>query len=84
MHLQQLYFLPSLKYVFSSDWLMIVAFIASIVLLIALHIKRRESPTNLILLAGFVSRKLLLITYVHIIYLFLDRLLYKPILLASW
>lgn len=34
---------------------MIVAFIASIVLLIALHIKRKESPTNLILLAGFVS-----------------------------
>lgn len=30
-------------------------FLGSIALLLALHIKRKESPTNLILLAAFVS-----------------------------
>lgn len=44
---------PIKSFIHTNDWLMIVAFIASIVLLIALHIKRKESPTNLILLAGF-------------------------------
>jgi hypothetical protein len=32
-----------------------LAFILSMVLLVALHIKRKESPANLILLAAFVS-----------------------------
>ncbi|CAH0557260.1 unnamed protein product [Brassicogethes aeneus] len=47
-------FTPQIKeYVHSNDWMMLVSFILSIGLLIGLHIKRRESPTNLILLAGF-------------------------------
>lgn len=41
--------------IYFSDWMMMISFFASIILLIPLHIKRRESPTNLILLAAFVS-----------------------------
>lgn len=32
-----------------------LSFFAGIIILIPLHIKRRESPTNLILLTAFVS-----------------------------
>ena len=39
----------------SNSWLILLAFILSMGLLIALHIKRKESPMNLILLASFVS-----------------------------
>ena len=39
----------------SNPWLILVAFVLSMVLLVALHIKRKETPINLILLASFVS-----------------------------
>jgi len=38
----------------SNPWLIMVAFILSIGLLVALQTKRKETPTNLILLAAFV------------------------------
>ncbi|XP_034254206.1 protein lifeguard 4-like [Thrips palmi] len=47
-------FEPHVKgFIKTNDWLVSMSFIASIVILIALHIKRRETPTNLILLAAF-------------------------------
>ncbi|KAJ8961290.1 hypothetical protein NQ318_008975 [Aromia moschata] len=47
-------FTPPIKsFVHTNDWMMLVTFLGSMVLLIALHVKRRESPTNLILLAAF-------------------------------
>ena len=47
---------PQVKgFVHENPWLLMVAFILSMGLLIALHVKRRETPVNLILLAGFVS-----------------------------
>ena len=47
---------PEIKgFVHSNPWLIMVNFILSIGFLIGLHIKRRETPVNLILLAGFVS-----------------------------
>jgi hypothetical protein len=43
-------------FVVFSDWMITVAFILNIKgLLIALHFKRRETPTNFILLTAFVS-----------------------------
>lgn len=36
--------------------MMIIAFVGSLILLFALHIKRRETPINFILLAAFVSK----------------------------
>ena len=48
---------PQIKgLIHDNPWLLMVAFILSIGLLIGLHVKRRESPINLILLAGFVSK----------------------------
>lgn len=41
------------SFIHTNDWLMSCAFLLSIVILVALHIKKRESPTNLILLAAF-------------------------------
>ena len=47
---------PEIKgFVHSNPWLIMVNFILSIGFLIGLHIKRRETPLNLILLAAFVS-----------------------------
>ncbi|XP_018567206.1 protein lifeguard 4-like [Anoplophora glabripennis] len=47
-------FTPPIKdFVHSNDWILMPTFLGSIALLLALHIKRRESPTNLILLAAF-------------------------------
>lgn len=47
-------FTPVIKeFVHNNPWLLMVAFVASIGLLIALHIKRKETPINLILLAAF-------------------------------
>ncbi|XP_060518735.1 protein lifeguard 4-like [Cylas formicarius] len=47
-------FTPPIKsFVHNNDWMLMVTFIGSIALLIGLHVKRRESPTNLILLAAF-------------------------------
>lgn len=40
---------------FFSDWLVLVCMISSIGVLVALHIKRKETPTNFILLTIFVS-----------------------------
>ena len=51
-------FNPAVKgLIHSNPWLIMVAFILSLVLLVALHIKRKEAPLNLILLAAFVSFK---------------------------
>jgi len=47
-------FTPGVKeLVQANSWLLLPAFILSFALLIALHIKRKETPTNFILLAGF-------------------------------
>ncbi|KAJ8915619.1 hypothetical protein NQ315_003403 [Exocentrus adspersus] len=47
-------FAPPIKsFVQTNDWMMMPTFLGSIALLLALHIKRKESPTNLILLAAF-------------------------------
>lgn len=47
-------FTPIIRfYIHNNEWLMSVAFIASLGLIIALHIKRRETPLNFILLALF-------------------------------
>ncbi|XP_066141408.1 protein lifeguard 4-like [Euwallacea fornicatus] len=47
-------FTPPIKgFVQTNDWMMIVSFFASIILLIPLHIKRKESPANFILLTLF-------------------------------
>lgn len=45
-----------LLFLLSSDWMMMITFFGSLGLLFALHIKRKESPTNLILLAAFVRK----------------------------
>ncbi|XP_049778879.1 protein lifeguard 4-like [Schistocerca nitens] len=39
--------------VHNNDWLLSIAFILSLVILVALHIKKRETPTNFILLGCF-------------------------------
>merc|ERR1712012_594953 len=47
-------FTPQIKgFVHENPWMLLLAFVASVGLLMALHIKRRESPVNLILLAAF-------------------------------
>ncbi|KAF2902510.1 hypothetical protein ILUMI_03672 [Ignelater luminosus] len=47
-------FTPQIKeFIHTNDWMMFVAMFGSIGLIIALHIKRRETPTNFILLAAF-------------------------------
>ncbi|XP_066253852.1 protein lifeguard 4-like [Euwallacea similis] len=47
-------FTPPIKgFVQTNDWMMMLSFFASIILLIALHIKRKESPANFILLTAF-------------------------------
>ncbi|KAL1491365.1 hypothetical protein ABEB36_011973 [Hypothenemus hampei] len=47
-------FTPPIKgFVQTNDWMMLLSFFASIGLLIALHIKRKQSPTNFILLVAF-------------------------------
>ncbi|XP_050306717.1 protein lifeguard 4-like [Anthonomus grandis grandis] len=47
-------FTPPIKgFVQTNDWMMMLSFLASIFILIPLHIKRREYPTNFILLAAF-------------------------------
>ena len=49
-------FTPQIKgFVHENPWMLLLAFVASMGLLLALHVKRRESPVNLILLAAFVS-----------------------------
>ena len=50
---------PTLKnFLHSNPWLVMVAFIASFGLLLALQIKRNETPINFILLTAFVSFKI--------------------------
>ena len=50
-------FTPALKdAIHANPWLVMVAFFLALGLLLALHIKRRETPTNFILLAAFVRR----------------------------
>nr|XP_023024494.1 protein lifeguard 4-like [Leptinotarsa decemlineata] len=44
---------PIRSFVQSNDWMMLVTFFGSIALLLALHVKRRESPANFILLTAF-------------------------------
>eukprot|EP00095_Tigriopus_kingsejongensis_P002160 maker-scaffold248_size238799-snap-gene-1.34 protein:Tk02160 transcript:maker-scaffold248_size238799-snap-gene-1.34-mRNA-1 annotation:"transmembrane bax inhibitor motif-containing protein 4" len=47
-------FTPVIKeFVHNNPWMLMVAFIASFGLLMALFVKRKETPTNLILLAAF-------------------------------
>ncbi|RZB41020.1 lifeguard 4 [Asbolus verrucosus] len=47
-------FTPQIKsFVQTNDWMMFIPMFGSFILLFALHIKRRETPTNLILLAAF-------------------------------
>jgi len=47
-------FTPPIKeFIHTNDWMMFVAMFSSIGLIIALHIKRKETPTNFILLAAF-------------------------------
>ncbi|KAF5269166.1 hypothetical protein FQR65_LT02466 [Abscondita terminalis] len=47
-------FTPTIKeFIHTNNWLLIIAMFGSIGLLIALHIKRLETPTNFILLAAF-------------------------------
>jgi len=47
-------FTPQIKgFVHENPWMLLLAFVMSLGLLMALHIKRRESPVNLILLAAF-------------------------------
>lgn len=47
-------FTPAVKeFIQSNDWLLMIAFFGSIGLLIGLHVKRLETPTNFILLAAF-------------------------------
>lgn len=49
-------FTPPIKeFVQKNDWLMLFSFIGSIAVLIPLHIKRKESPTNFILLTAFTA-----------------------------
>lgn len=45
-------------YIFFSDWLLTVGLIGNLVILIPLIVCRKEFPTNLILLAVFVSYSL--------------------------
>ncbi|KAK9501571.1 hypothetical protein O3M35_012274 [Rhynocoris fuscipes] len=40
-------------FVHNNDWLVLVGFFLSIITLLALHVKRKETPTNFILLAIF-------------------------------
>lgn len=44
---------PVKEFIHANDWLLMIAFFGSIGLLIALHVKRLETPTNFILLAAF-------------------------------
>jgi len=44
---------PIQEFIHRNDWLMFVAFISSLVTIIALHIWRKSTPTNFILLAIF-------------------------------
>jgi FtsH-binding integral membrane protein len=47
-------FTPKLKeLIHANPWLILVAFVASLGLLVALHIKRRQTPVNFFLLAAF-------------------------------
>jgi len=47
-------FVPKVRFfIVNNDWLVSLAFLLSIVILIALHIKRKESPANIILLGLF-------------------------------
>ena len=48
--------LPVKQFVHDNPWLLLVSFILSIGLMIACAVKRRETPINLILLAGFVRK----------------------------
>ncbi|TRY70035.1 hypothetical protein TCAL_13291 [Tigriopus californicus] len=49
-------FTPVIKeFVHSNPWLLMVAFVAALGLLIALHVKRKETPINLILLGAFIK-----------------------------
>ena len=59
---------PQVKgFVHENPWLLMIAFILSMGLLIALHVKRRETPVNLILLAGFVSVFGTLINFLQVV-----------------
>lgn len=42
-------------YLLFSDWMLLVAFVLTMITLFALIAKRRDSPANLYLLAAFVS-----------------------------
>ncbi|XP_045471987.1 protein lifeguard 4-like [Harmonia axyridis] len=48
-----MYTIPVKTFVQTNVWMVSLSMILSFVLLIALHIKRRDTPANLILLAGF-------------------------------
>ncbi|GFG29763.1 hypothetical protein Cfor_03281 [Coptotermes formosanus] len=47
-------FIPAVRnFIHANHWLMSCALVLSIIVLIALHVKRRDSPANFILLAAF-------------------------------
>lgn len=52
---------PVKEYVFENAWVVYVSCIVGFIILIALHFKRREHPTNLILLMAFTLSQSLLI-----------------------
>lgn len=59
------YLLKNAKRIYCSDWMLFASFIPSIMLLIALIIKRRDTPTNLILLAAFVCSFIPFCSIIH-------------------
>lgn len=70
----------------SNPWLIMVAFILSIGLLVALQIKRKETPINLILLAAFVSYRLFwffCFIFVTSRWNYSQKLVFAPILIGS-
>ncbi|XP_043463466.1 protein lifeguard 4-like [Leptopilina heterotoma] len=52
---------PVKEYVFENSWVVFTTCIVTFIILIALHFKRREHPTNLILLTAFTLSESLLI-----------------------
>ncbi|XP_051172060.1 protein lifeguard 4-like [Leptopilina boulardi] len=52
---------PVKEYVFNNSWVLFTTFIVVFIILIALHFKRREHPTNLILLSIFTLSESVLI-----------------------
>ena len=77
-------FTPQIKgFVHENPWMLLLAFVSSMGLLMALHIKRRESPVNLILLAAFVSLRTHFWWYFGCENICVFRLWLRPLQLAS-